>query len=309
MFSCNFEFRSYFKGFSNAFRHNFLKQYNSLLKLLFLVGCTPVGTPLEGSPPSSFDESSPTNKGYYKKKDENEVLFQGTKNKLNKKSRADRKQQSTKKLLAHNPETFAQFAELNLFPPTQTGDVPASMDALKERLAFYEDKSDEEQRICQNKPVNGVEPVVQIVVDPVQVIVEEPETNCEADENEESDITNEVVSVEHIDDYGDAQKKSQGEDKLTNGRAHLTLNLQKSGPVEECDQIVNKLQNGSSYALTMNSNRVDENAASSSGNDGVDNDATIALVDVTITKKTGGKCGGEDASLTVQPQDIHQSIV
>ena len=180
------------------------------MSCLFL-GCTPVGTPLEGSPPSSFDDNSPTAKGYYKKKEENENFYSKSSRKSGKKSR---KAQSSKKLLAHNPETFAQFAELDMLPPTQAGEVPGSLNSIKEKLAFYQIKSDEVRN--DKEIVEGeTAPAIQIVVDPVQIFVQESEVVDSFDHENRDDHEN-SFDQENRDDHENSNAIENQENYVEN---------------------------------------------------------------------------------------------
>merc|ERR1712240_704533 len=77
------------------------------------LACTPATTPISGSPPVSIDEDKP---GFYKKKDDSEIFFAGSRRK-SKKCRSERRL-SLKKGLNHNPEIFQQFSSLGLSAPS-----------------------------------------------------------------------------------------------------------------------------------------------------------------------------------------------
>jgi len=185
------------------------------------MGCTPVGTPLEGSPPSSFDEGSPSNNQGYYKKDDNEIFFQGTK-KSTKKSRSERRQQSSKKLLAHNPEIFVQFSELHMFPPIQAGDVDSVLGQLKKKLNFFTCKSEHELKLrqCAKYSQNNADlHDIQIIVDPV-VNVEDPID------------TRLVYKPENDTDHSNKEDSNKSEfleseiNGLNKRKLHLNLNIQ-----------------------------------------------------------------------------------
>jgi len=93
------------------------------------LGCTPATTPLSGSPPISLDADKP---GFYKKKDDNEIFFAGSRKK-GKKGRSERRM-SLKKGLNHNPETFLQFSRLGLSPPSTMASVGEVTNQLREKL-------------------------------------------------------------------------------------------------------------------------------------------------------------------------------
>lgn len=93
------------------------------------LGCTPATTPISGSPPVSIDADKP---GFYKKKDDTEIFFAGSRKK-NKKGRSERRM-SLKKGLTHTTETFLQFASLDLVPPPSTASVGEVTKQLREKL-------------------------------------------------------------------------------------------------------------------------------------------------------------------------------
>ena len=252
---------------------------------------------MDGSPPTSFDENSPTNQGFFIKKDNNEVLFPCTK-KSTKKNRSERKLLSSKKLLAHNPEIFTQFAELHLFPPTQAGDVAASIEALKEKLVFYESKSEEEIRIRRVKEQEAdqitVAPAVQIHLDPVTVVVEEVQDleeadtsevpNQEADENSNQLLTDDSnkTNNEKVNDLdqentllqnkkvvigNDDRHLSKDDESNTNNRVHLKLNLQKSTLDVNFDERSNQEPNSQSNSLKLNGSHETLNSSKETNND------------------------------------------
>eukprot|EP00092_Neocalanus_flemingeri_P023675 GFUD01025677.1.p1 GENE.GFUD01025677.1~~GFUD01025677.1.p1 ORF type:complete len:631 (+),score=206.98 GFUD01025677.1:45-1937(+) len=97
------------------------------------LGCTPATTPLSGSPPISIDAEKP---GFYKKKDDTEMFFAGSRKK-NKKCRSERRM-SLKKGLTHNPEIFIQFSSLGLTPPPSMANVGEVMKQLREKLNLLE---------------------------------------------------------------------------------------------------------------------------------------------------------------------------
>jgi len=93
------------------------------------LGVTPATTPISGSPPVSIDEDKP---GFYKKKDDSEIFYAGSRRK-NKKCRSERRL-SLKKGLNHNPEIFQQFSSLGLSAPSNMATVGEVAMQLREKL-------------------------------------------------------------------------------------------------------------------------------------------------------------------------------
>jgi len=93
------------------------------------LACTPATTPISGSPPVSIDEDKP---GFYKKKDDSEIFFAGSRRK-SKKCRSERRL-SLKKGLNHNPEIFQQFSSLGLSAPSNISTVSEVATQLREKL-------------------------------------------------------------------------------------------------------------------------------------------------------------------------------
>ena len=84
---------------------------------------------LVGSPPVSIDEDKP---GFYKKKDDSEIFYAGSRRK-SKKCRSERRL-SLKKGLNHNPEIFQQFSSLGLSAPSNMATVGEVAMQLREKL-------------------------------------------------------------------------------------------------------------------------------------------------------------------------------
>jgi len=87
--------------------------------------------------------TAPENCTFYRKKDEDDMLFAGVKksNKSNKKSAKKQKARNLK----HNPETYMQFSSLSLKPPSTSKDIPDLLEKLKSKKIFFEDLAGQEK--------------------------------------------------------------------------------------------------------------------------------------------------------------------
>jgi len=299
------------------------------------MGCTPVGTPLEGSPPSSFDEGSPSNtKGYYKK-DDHEIFFQGTK-KSTKKSRSERRQQSSKKLLAHNPEIFVQFGELHMFPPIQAGDVDSVLAQLRKKLEFFRCKSEHELKSRQGAKhsQNNLDTHdIQIIVDPV-VSVEDPIDNKIFD--------NEMTDQSNKEDSNSVQCLESDINELDKRKLCLSLNIENDNLPQDgkadnndtpdlLDDVSARLLNGlkvySNHDVTNNKTNHTSESVYHNQNGNNENDQTnlvkitninplcmedellheLNALNDTHEMTTNDKVSSD--TLAIKTQDIHPSIV
>jgi len=148
------------------------------------LGCTPATTPISGSPPVSIDADKP---GFYKKKDDTEIFFAGSRRK-SKKGRAERRM-SLKKGLNHNPDIFLQFSKLGLSAPSNIASLGEVARQLRERLNQLEiqaaeiklarlnvahaDTDEVDGKIC-DVPVINIECETENVCPPIFII--EPST-------------------------------------------------------------------------------------------------------------------------------------
>ena len=134
-------------------------------ELFIISGCTPVGTPVNGTPPSSFDAGQ--SPGFYKKKDETEINFFPGSKKKSKKVKSERKM-SMNKSLSHNTETFRQFGLVKLDPPSCLAEVKTLIELLRAKLKLFKKLGDEEKMkredICE--PSNPEVPTLLITIEP-----------------------------------------------------------------------------------------------------------------------------------------------
>ena len=126
-----------------------------------------------GSPPASIDEDKP---GFYKKKEENEIFFAGSRRK-SKKGRSERRF-SLKKGLNHNPEIFQQFSTLGLLAPSSMATVGEVAKQLREKLNQLEIQAAEIKLARLN-----VADEVTDEVDGRSMTVPEVKVECEKDNN------------------------------------------------------------------------------------------------------------------------------
>ena len=141
------------------------------------LGCSPATTPMSGSPPDSIDADKP---GYYKKKEDHDVFFAGSKKK-NKKNRNERRP-SFKKCLNHNRETYLQFSSVGLEPPTSFFNIPEVILLLREKLQKFELQA-AEIKAARNKGSDTAESeeVPTITIEVPEVLQKTPAENDQED--------------------------------------------------------------------------------------------------------------------------------
>ena len=141
------------------------------------LGCSPATTPMSGSPPDSIDADKP---GYYKKKEDHDVFFAGSKKK-NKKNRNERRP-SFKKCLNHNRETYLQFSSVGLEPPTSFFNIPEVIQLLREKLQKFELQA-AEIKAARNKGSDTAESeeVPTITIEVPEVLQKTPAENDQED--------------------------------------------------------------------------------------------------------------------------------
>ena len=133
--------------------------------------CSPASTPLSGSPPASIEADKP---GYFKKKEDCDVFFAGSKKKT-KKNRNERRP-SFKKCLNHNRDTYLQFSSLGLEPPSSFLTIPDVIQKLRDKLVNFEMQA-ADIRIARNNDtdnVNNVE-VTERTIELPEVVIKTPE--------------------------------------------------------------------------------------------------------------------------------------
>jgi len=131
------------------------------------VGCSPSGTPVNGSPPSSLDAWQP---GFYRRKND-QVFHAGAATKKKKKQRSERKS-SLRKVLAHNPETFQQFLSVGLQPPANVNDVGVVLKLLTDKLDIYQQKQSLQSLAGEEANVGAP-----------SILINSPENNCSSQSN------------------------------------------------------------------------------------------------------------------------------
>ena len=139
--------------------------------------CSPASTPMSGSPPASIDADKP---GYFKKKDDTDVFFVGSKKK-NKKNRNERRP-SFKKCLNHNRDTYLQFSSLGLEPPTSFVNIPEVIQQLRDKLNNLEIEA-ANIKIARSKASDEVnnDAVPKVTIDVPEVVIRTPEQNEDED--------------------------------------------------------------------------------------------------------------------------------
>ena len=142
------------------------------------LGCSPATTPMSGSPPDSIDAEKP---GYYKKKEDHDVFFAGSKKKT-KKNRNERRP-SFKKCLNHNRETYLQFSSVGVEPPTSFVNIPEVIQQLRDKLQKFELQAADIKAARNKEGDIGAESeeVPSITIQAPEVIQNTPAENHEED--------------------------------------------------------------------------------------------------------------------------------